>query len=270
MGLSSNVLWHQTNKSGFYGIIRSKKLLYSYSLERIIPSFRFSPIAFPMISVSDIPLSEIGNNKWSYGNYCIGFKKSWGEKVGFSPVWYCSDGSRTLRQLDDLLKEGINSKSQGLFGCSMFIFAHMKLAQAPLKTKGRRFNHYRFYDEREWRVVPYITETDEASLLPFLTEEKYIQYKKEHKGNSRTSLGIDFQYDDIKCVVVEDEDDISKLKDIAGESFRIFTKREVIEDFVGVEHNEEALPSLSKAETDAIKRHVDILSQMYEERKNNG
>lgn len=90
MGLSSNILWHQTGEEGFYAILKSKRLRYSYCLERIIPEFKLKPIAFPMISVSDYPFSEIGNNKWAYGNYCIGFKQNWGVKVGFSPVTYCS------------------------------------------------------------------------------------------------------------------------------------------------------------------------------------
>lgn len=55
MGLSSNILWHQTNEKGFYNILKSKMLLYSYSLEKIVPLFRLTPIAFPMISVSDFP-----------------------------------------------------------------------------------------------------------------------------------------------------------------------------------------------------------------------
>lgn len=94
MGLSSNILWHQTDRKAFYEIIRTKKLRYSYSLERIIPEFRLLPFAFPMISMSDYPFSEISHNKWTYGDYCIGFRQSWGEKIGFSPVWYCSLGSR--------------------------------------------------------------------------------------------------------------------------------------------------------------------------------
>ena len=115
MGLSSNILWHQTNERGFYEILKSKKLRYSYCLERIIPEFHLEPIAFPMISVCDYPLSEIGNNKWAYGNYNIGFRQEWGVKAGFSPVWYCSMGSRGLRQLNVLLEDALKNESKGRF-----------------------------------------------------------------------------------------------------------------------------------------------------------
>lgn len=168
MGLSSNILWHQTNEKGFYEILKSKKLRYSYCLERIIPEFKLKPIAFPMISVSDYPLSEIGNNKWAYGHYCIGFKQSWGVKVGFSPVTYCSYGSRGLQLLNLLLDDAVKNDIQSRFGIVMFLFAHMKFVQAPLATKHKTFKNYRFYDEREWRVVPYITDGEIGAFPPSL------------------------------------------------------------------------------------------------------
>lgn len=135
MGLSSNILWHQTDKESFYHILASKQLLYSYSLERIIPTFKLKPVAFPMISVSDYPLSEIGNNNWAYGNFCIGFRQDWGEKVGFSPVCYCSYGSRSLRQLDVLLNKAIETGSQSMFGLSMFIFFPYEIRSSAIKNK---------------------------------------------------------------------------------------------------------------------------------------
>ena len=142
----------------------------------------------------------IANNRWTYGDYCIGFRQDWGMKVGFSPVWYCSVGSRSLQQLNMLLKEAIDSNSKTLFGWSMFMFAHMKFVQSPLETKEHKFGKYRFYDEREWRLVPYVKELDNAELLPFLTEDAYREFKAENGGNSRFQIGVDFKYDDIETL----------------------------------------------------------------------
>lgn len=265
MGLSSNILCHQTDKGGFFKILETKKLLYSYSKERIVPSFKLNPVAFPMISVSDYPLSEIGNNQWAYGNYCIGFKQEWGVRSGFSPVCYCSNGSRSLRQIDQLLQEAIKTNSQRLFGLAMFIFAHMKFVQAPLETKKRRFKNYRFFDEREWRVVPYITETDGAEVMPFLTEVGYNEYKDAHIGSSLLDLGVEFQYDDIIYIIVEEDSDISKVKSILNEKCHIFTKNEILEDVVGVGHHEEILPSQEQQDYEAAQRHVERITNMWKE-----
>jgi hypothetical protein len=47
MGLSSNILWHMTNREAFFSILKSQELKYSYSLERVIPISL--GIAFPLI-----------------------------------------------------------------------------------------------------------------------------------------------------------------------------------------------------------------------------
>ena len=273
MGLSSNILWHQTNESGFYKILQSRKLLYSYSLEKIIPSFDFKPIAFPMISMSDYPVSEMGNNSWAYGDYSIGFKQSWGVKAGFSPVWYCSYGSKGLLQLNVLLENALKEKSKGRFGAVMYLYAQMKLVQAPLNTKSKSFNSYRFYDEREWRNVPYVTVTDRAEVLPFLTEENYKKYKKQHGGSSLLDIGVEFQYDDIHYIIAKSEEDIEKTRSIVGDRIHIFTKNEVIEDMIGVDHHDEIKPSQEQVDYEGALRHVERMKNMFEEewakRKNN-
>ena len=266
MGLSSNILWHQTNEQGFYEILKSKKLRYSYCLERIVPEFKFKPIAFPMISVSDYPLSEIGNNQWAYGNYCIGFKQNWGVKAGFSPVTYCSLGSRSLQVLNILLDDSLKNDIQSRFGAVMYLFAHMKFVQAPLVTKHKKFKNYRVYDEREWRVVPYITETDNAELWPFYDEEGYKDFKKENNGTSLLDIGVEFQYDDIHYIIVENESDVQKTRDIVGDRVHIFTKGEIVEDVVGVDHHEEILPSQFEIDQEASMRHLARISKMMHDK----
>lgn len=266
MGLSSNILWHQTNEQGFYEILKSKKLRYSYCLERIIPEFKFKPIAFPMISVSDYPLSEIGNNQWAYGNYCIGFKQIWGVKAGFSPVTYCSLGSRSLQVLNILLDDSMKNDIQSRFGAVMYLFAHMKFVQAPLVTKHKKFKNYRFYDEREWRVVPYITEIDNSELWPFFDEEGYKEFKEGNNGSSLLDIGVDFNYDDIRYIIVDKEEDIQSTRSILGDRVHIFTKAEVIEDVVGVEHHVEILSSPEQLDYEASMRHLARISKMMHDK----
>ena len=266
MGLSSNILWHQTNEKSFFEILISNKLRYSYCLERIIPEFKLKPIAFPMISVSDYPLSEIGNNKWAYGNYCIGFRQTWGEKAGFSPVTYCSLGSRSLQVLNILLDDSLKNDIRSRFGAVMYLFAHMKFVQAPLVTKHKKFKNYRFYDEREWRVVPYITETDNSELWPFYDEEGYKVFKKENNGTSLLDIGVDFQYDDIHYIIVEKEEDIHRTREIVGDRIHIFTKDEVVEDVIGVDHHEEILPLPEQLDYEASMRHLARISKMMHDK----
>ena len=265
MGLSSNILWHQTNKRSFYEILKSKKLLYSYCLERTIFLFQYKPIAFPMISVSDFPFSEISNNKWTYGNYCIGFKKKWGIKAGFSPVWYCSSSSRGLLLLNSLLEETIKTDEEVRFKDYMFLFANIKFNQAPLNTDNNAFKEYRFYDEREWRAVPYITDKNNASVIPFLTENGYKDFKNHNNGMSILDFVVDFQYDDINYIIVESEADIKNTREVVGERVHIFTKDEIIEDVIGIDHHKMVHPPKEQIEHEAAQKYVDGLMKQVKE-----
>ena len=105
MGLSSNVLWHQTRKEAFFEILKSKKLCVSYSQEEIMPKLR---LAFPMICLCDLPLSEFASNNWTYGEYAIGFKRDWAIRNGFNPVCYYHHQSNLMQRMYTLLMDAIS------------------------------------------------------------------------------------------------------------------------------------------------------------------
>jgi len=134
-----------------------------------------------------------------------------------------------------------------------------------LVTKHKKFKNYRFYDEREWRVVPYITETDNSKLWPFYDEEDYKEFKNENNGTSLLDVGVDFQYDDIHYIIVEKEDDISRTRSLVGDRIHIFTKDEVMENVIGVDHHEEMLPSPEQLDYEAAQRHIARLGKMVHE-----
>lgn len=221
-----------------------------------------------MISVSDYPFSEIVNNKWTYGDYCIGFNQKWGEKVGFSPVCYCSYGSRSLKQINGLLEEAMKIDSSQLFNLAMYIFAHMKFVEAPLLTRKKTFKKYRFYDEREWRVVPTRDEIDKVELMPYLAASQYEDFKEKNNGTSLLDIGVDFQYDNIHYIIVKTREDVIKTRDIVGKDIHIFTKSEIIEDIIGIDHHEEILPSQKQMDIEAALRHMErFRNDFYASRK---
>ena len=96
-GTKFNVIWHQTRKEAFYEILKSKKLCVSYSQEEIMPQLR---LAFPMICLCDLPLSEFASNNWTYGEYAIGFKRDWAIRNGFNPVCYYHHQSNLMQQIE--------------------------------------------------------------------------------------------------------------------------------------------------------------------------
>lgn len=106
------------------------------------------------------------------------------------------------------------------------------------------YTRYRFYDEREVRFVPsflYMINGDEA---PIMYEEDYLKYKTDHNGSSLLNYGSDFEWSDLKYIVVKEEKQIQPLRaylmklGCPNDSVQIFYNKQVVEDFIGDSHNE--------------------------------
>ena len=87
--LSANTLFHFTKTHENILSILENEFYPNYSLEDWKPlSGKTHPIAIPMVSFCDIPLSQISNHTKHYGNYALGLKKEWGIKNKINPVLY--------------------------------------------------------------------------------------------------------------------------------------------------------------------------------------
>ena len=241
MGLSSNILWHQTKRDAFFKILRTKEFLYSYSMEKVFPIGENQGLAIPMISMSDFPFSEIANNKWAYGDYAIGLTREWGIRNGFSPVLYCNKESFLYDYLVELMGKILQGNDDDIFIKCLYLFSYIKFVQDKLNTSRKEYINYRFYDERENRVVPDYRKHDEIRI--YLTEVEYESYKRE-KGNSMLNLGVKFTWDDVKYLIVNSESNVSEIhqilkKENINRPIYIFTKSQVMEDFVGIDHHKE-------------------------------
>lgn len=240
MGLSSNVLWHQTKRDGFFKILKNRKILYSYSLEKSFLLKGNQGIAFPMISLSDIPICEMPHNKWSYGDYAIGFSRDWGNKNRFAPVWYCEQTSNAYSLLYHMALNALEEGNQNKFGNYLYLFSNIKFVQAPLPK--RNYKNYRFYDEREYRLVPLKDVWKNNGYQPVLLEKDYEEYKKKHNGSSLLDIGLDFTIKDVKYLIVKSESNKNEVDKILRKHketshIHVFTKAQILEDLIGIEHN---------------------------------
>lgn len=265
MGISSNTLWHQTKKDGLKGIISKRCLYYAYSQEdllSIISNYR-AEFAFPMISVCDLPLSETGNYLKKYGDYTIGLSADWGRRNGFSTVWYCDKNSKTLstillmfaRMIGDY---GFDTSRSKDYQRIIYLLSHVKQYDGPLPKKN--FKNYRFYDEREQRLVPDFDSLNNLGEQQFIIN--YEEYKASHKKSPLLpkSLNVPFELNDIKYIIVEREDEKEEFRELVQKSYgrnehsiSYLTNREVKEDIIGLAHDiEEGSRPLTEQEIDEI------------------
>ena len=240
MGLSSNIIWHQTDFNGLRSIMKLKRFHYSYSLESIKWKSSRVDIAFPMISFCDIPLSDITEYLGKYGNYTIGLKRSWGKTVGVCPVWYRDKDTISLKTQMDSFR-GIENKDPYSLSEEEII-----LWQVVANTKNhegelvkRKFSSYRFFDEREVRLVPTYDELLLSKVKPFMKKEEYDKYKSNYGNSLISNMWADFEYSDIAYIIYSNKRSsvVELFKGCDYDNIVFLSHKQVKEDIIGMSHN---------------------------------
>ena len=251
MGLSSNILWHQTKTDSLKQILRTRTFRFAYSKE-IIPGTGVT-MAFPMVSFCNLPLAEFADYGNKYGGYSIGMSREWGIKNRFNPVLYCENTSNIVRRLASVIS---NLQSGAEFSDKVLdvleCLAYIKPIEDTLEVGERKYTNYRFMDEREVRLVPDFTDFKRRLILPILTPEQYVQYKLEHNNKPILEESISFEWSDIKYIIVQNNTNITEYRkllnrlDCNNDNIHIFDQQQVREDFIGIGHNKLTRPSLPK------------------------
>ena len=248
MGLSTNILWHQTDFDGLKSIITSQRFNCSYSLEDIKWKSSHIERAFPMISFCNIPISDLSeylkNNKdqkltGKYGKYTIGLKHSWGVKCGLAPVWYLNQQSLCMHEI---MLHHAKIQTKNWDSSAVFIWnilSHVKNYEGSLTKYG--FKSYRFYDEREVRFVPKLSEIIDANISPLLSATEYYRYKNENKKSALINeIYLTFNIEEIAYILVSSYTQKKRVKELIGNDNNdiiILSYKHVIEDIIGLCHS---------------------------------
>ncbi len=188
-----------------------------------------------------------------YKGYSIGISREWGISNGFNPVWYCEYGSRIQKTLVKLFANAIRKDhpaSEKL--AAMKTFSYVKMVEGPLASQD--YESYRFYDEREFRLV-YQFEDAQKNGLPLILagDEEVAEYKKNHGGNKflvidNKRIGKRFQWTDVKYIIVKEESDIQEIKGLlkslgcTNDDILFFHHEQILHDFLGTSHFKKSLP----------------------------
>lgn len=240
MGLSSNIIWHQTDFNRLRSILKSKMFKYSYSLETIMWKSSKLDIAFPMISFCDIPLSDISEYLGKYGNYTIGLKRAWGKRVGVCPVWYRDKDALTLKKQMDSFRPIANKEPLSLSEADIILWqvvANTKNHEGKLIK--RKFASYRFFDEREVRLVPDYNDLVSSAIKPFMSLKEYAEYKSRNGNALIYDRGVEFEYSDIAYIIYSNKRS-SVLKLFQGDESNnivLLSHKQVEKDIIGMNHN---------------------------------
>lgn len=219
--VSANTLFHFTGGlNAIRGILRGG-FYPSYHREVLQDILRskseYGVSYIPMVCFCDIPLTRIKKHIEEYGSYGIGLTKRWGLKQKISPIIYVDRDSKTvshikkltknLTVLDKTYKKKLKiattlDKTVLDFENVMSELIHIYKYIKPYK-RGSTI----FYDEREWRYVPY------DNQFPVLWDGKF---KRRFKLNGllRKEGPLTFFPDEINYIIVKRNDEIPKMVDI--------------------------------------------------------
>lgn len=250
MALSTNSLIHYTSKlDNLLGIIDLLGFRYSYCEEKVkTRGGKNYSAAIAMVSFCDIPLSDYKKQFYNkkntgdlgyYGDYGIGLSKIWANRNGLNSVFYIEYNSfvgSSIRKDFSQFAEGNKVVDRNL---PPQVFLYCKNYQGELFRKGKQVaKDYRFYDEREWRIVP-----DNSMLKGHSPVIDSIIYEKDKEAyNKLISKSIlPFVLEDISYIIVQKESEVSqiyrKLQAVSNNelidltAIRVLTSEQIISDF---------------------------------------
>jgi len=257
MFISTDQLFHYTTfenlpciiENGFY-----PRYNFEYTfLSDLFPSDA-AILAIPMVCFCDIPLSLISSHADKYGKVAIGLKKEWGTKNGINPIFYINPNSvvgdaisvranaakkynsRLISEDSDHRIFNILStlfKSMNIETFFLKPYEYRKDLKITIGNKKHVVKKGRYYDEREWRYVPF----HKAKFRDiFLTIEHFNDEEKLSVANKKLQkFRLEFGIKDIDNIVVENQNQVELITEVLKKKFGSNLRSVEIIEFKNIE-----------------------------------
>ena len=247
MPLSTESIIHYTSKYEYLTSIIKEGFRIKYCAEEIALDNGTSKSAHPMLSFCDIPLSASKEHFEKYGNYGIGLSKKWAKKTGINPVIYIDKDSliaetllKFFRERRKLTKSNLTKEQRNDI---LRIRSYMKNYSGDLRRKnGDVLKDYKFFDEREWRLIP---TRDQINGAKFSIHLKDYNKDRDAYNDRLKDCRIPFGISDISYIIVNEESEVKSMINFLTETFPeeyqngelmyVFTKictiKQIVEDY---------------------------------------
>lgn len=194
-------------------------------------------LAFPMSCFCDIHLNKLDKHMDNYGYFGIGLSKKWGIASGIQPIKYVNICSKLRKDFSEIFSDIFKMSSEERQKYSHYhnyllhdLF-YMKPMDGEMLTSNKSYEKRNFHDEKEWRFIPDVNQTD--TELPLVIDKEqmnpksYISYSNGIK--QKPELWLSFDIDTIKYIIVpnmNDRDEIIKFiveKNIGKNEYERYT-----------------------------------------------
>ena len=219
MAISTNSIIHYTESFDILCSILSEGFKIKYCAERIRLGNGNSQAAHPMISFCDIPLSNSMQHFAAYGDYGIGLSKDWAIRMGVNPVLYIDKDSLFAISLNELIEDRRKTKSNLTKNQKeniLKIKSYAKNYTGHLKRRGIDNPTYKFYDEREWRLVPKEEDMNSASFSISLSS---YNAEKDKYNDKISDCRFKFNSTDVSYIIVKQTEEIPNMINFLREKY---------------------------------------------------
>ncbi|MGA2623212.1 MAG: abortive infection system antitoxin AbiGi family protein [Bacteroidota bacterium] len=224
VNISSNTLFHFTPSIDKVKGILAKGFIPHYCLE----NWQDGTIEFaiPMISFCDLPLFLIRSHLDFYGDrsYGLGLSKQWGMDHSVTPVLYVHKKTKLQYLFENLNatnpqeEEVRRELKDKLVDAVLTFVSHVKPYEGKLWRENAYREDIRFYNEREWRLVP----NDIPSELRLLIKPDFLNKAKRETAEEQLALKsrLSFTPDDVKYIILKDDSEVPEMIDFIDRTFR--------------------------------------------------
>ena len=237
MAISTRNLFHFTCELKYLIQLITEGLWPRYCIEK---KWNGKDFAIPMFCFCDIPLSQIKDHiseKKGYGCYGIGVTKEFARENKITPVTYLYQGSLLMNKISYYISlfdtPSVNSKN---IDYEEFMLYYVKKVCGYNKDDEPR---RKFYNEREWRYIPEITEDVHLEILTGDYEQDDIitEYSKRTEKNK-----LILKSQNITYIIVKNESEINEIINVLKKRYPndknleklfsiILTVKQIKEDF---------------------------------------
>lgn len=234
MNISANCLFHITPEINYLISILENGFYPRYCIEEVgfftaFAGFDKVMVAQPMVCFCDIPLSSMKAHVEKYGYFGIGMDKTWGRAKAISPVTYVYPHSATgdlLRFISFKTLLLYEERHEQFFGLMMILKNYYKAIEGHMYKEGKFGSEiFNFYDEREWRYIPFnkIEELakDNPTIKSFLEKEVFddLTLREQHNTLISNPCALKFNPTDIKYLFVKADSDLEILTEYIEKNY---------------------------------------------------
>lgn len=175
---------------------------------------KIANFAVPMVCFCDIPLGSIREHVDDYGKDGLGLSREWAFRMKLNPVFYMSSDSQPAGYVLGLIQKmqaNFLSNAPDIEMLKKFyeVTSFIKPYKGESSKRGGQTKV--FYNEREWRYVPYIV--DDGTVQYRLSEPDFRDVSKRESANQALvpKYELYFEPKDVIYVLLSQDTEILPL-----------------------------------------------------------